>query len=168
MQTSSFSFPMKTLSINTSTFFCPRKHFSLFAVVLIWVCASPCQAALGGNHATVVSEQQAWRATLATSALPGATLYRLTLGNGVMVREYLNSEGTVFAVGWEGPVLPDLRRMLAGYFANYQKAVRSQQHGVRLNTPELVLESGGRMRAFIGRAYLPASVPAGINVNDIQ
>ena len=145
------------------------KHRVLFALLALiaWLCATPCRAALGGNQASVASEQQAWGATVSTSALPGAALYRLTLDNGVTVREYVDSAGTVFAIGWEGPVLPDFRRLLATYFASYQLAVRSQQHGVSLNTPELVLESGGRMRAFMGRAYLPAKVPASISVNDI-
>ncbi|MCX8520606.1 MAG: DUF2844 domain-containing protein [Rhodoferax sp.] len=136
--------------------------------LLAWVCACPCRAALGGNQASVLGEQQAWGATLAISVLPDVTLYSLTLGNGVTVREYVNRAGTVFAIGWDGPVLPDFQRLVAGFYSSYQKAVRGQPHGVSLNTPELVLESGGRMRAFMGRAYLPAKVPASIKVNDIH
>ncbi|MCX8518023.1 MAG: DUF2844 domain-containing protein [Rhodoferax sp.] len=147
----------------------PGKNMVLLAL-LTWLYASPsspCYAALGSNQASVASEQQDWGATVSTSALPGATLYHLTLGNGLTVREYVDSAGTVFAIGWEGPVLPDFKRLLAAYFASYQQAVRSQQHGVNLNTPALVLESGGRMRAFVGRAYLPAKLPSGISVNAI-
>ena len=154
--------PMKTFALQM------KRGVLYSALVLVaGLCANPCHAALGGNQASVASEQQDWGATVSTSALPGATLYHLTLGNGLTVREYVDRAGTVFAIGWDGPVLPDFKRLLATYFASYQQAVRSQQHGVRLNTPTLVLESGGRMRAFVGRAYLPAKLPLGISVSDI-
>jgi hypothetical protein len=32
----------------------------------------------------------------------------------------------------------------------------------------LVVQSGGQMRAFFGRAYLPAQVPQGVALDDIR
>jgi hypothetical protein len=76
--------------------------------------------------------------------------------------------GLVFAVGWEGPVLPDLERLLGSFHPVYALAVRQQKRGVSIQTPELVIESGGMMRAFNGRALLPAKLPAGIAHQDIR
>ena len=131
--------------------------------------ADPSWAALGGNLASVSSDQQAWQATDATSALPGATLHTLTLPNGVIVRQYLDA-GTdiVFAVAWEGPVLPDFQRLLANQFGAYQDAVRAQRRGVHLKTNELVIESSGMMRAFSGRALLPTRLPGALSASDIR
>jgi len=131
--------------------------------------AVPSWAALGGNVASVSSDQQAWQATDATSALPGTTLHSLTLPNGVIVRQYLDA-GTdfVFAVTWEGPVLPDFQRLLANQFGAYQDALRAQRRGVNLKTNDLIIESSGMMRAFSGRALLPTRLPGALSASDIR
>ena len=127
-----------------------------------------CWAALGGNLAGVNSDQQAWNATQTSTVMTGATVYALTFPNGVIVREFVDSNGSVFAVAWEGPVMPDFQRLLAGYFGSYQEALNTQSRGVHVRTNALVIESGGRMRAFTGRAYLPLQVPAAISATDIR
>lgn len=129
----------------------------------------PTWAALGGNLASITSDQQAWQATHSTSSLPGTSLRTLTLSNGLTVRQYLDtSTDTVFAVAWEGPVLPDFQRLLATQFGAYQDAVRAQKRGVHLKTNDLVIDSGGMMRAFSGRAYLPARLPTTLNASEIR
>ena len=130
--------------------------------------AAPVWAALGGDLASVQREQQAWGASSSQSVLRGASVYSLVLGNGVTVREYLDASGTVFAVGWEGPVLPDFERLLGPHFASYQAALQTARRGVSIRSAGLVLESGGMMRAFTGRAYLPAQLPSGITAQDIR
>ena len=118
--------------------------------------------------ASVQSDQQAWGASSTQSALSGATLQTQTLPNGVTVRQYLDANGTVFAVGWEGPVLPDFSRLLGVHYAAYTQAVRQQKHGVAVHGSDLVIESGGMMRSFSGHAYLPAKLPASIRAQDIR
>jgi hypothetical protein len=129
---------------------------------------SSCWAALGGNVASVHSDQQAWNATQTSTALTGATVYTLTLPNGVIVREFTDTTGSVFAVAWEGPVMPDFQRLLASFFGSYQEALNTQSRGVHVKTNALVIESGGRMRAFTGRAYLPTQFPAAISATDLR
>ena len=125
-------------------------------------------AALGGDAASVQADQQAWGATAAQTALSGVTLQTQTLANGTTVRQYLDANGLVFAVAWEGPVLPDFVRLLGNQFASYQDALQVQRRGVSVHTAAVVIESGGMMRAFAGRAYLPANVPAGFGVPSIH
>jgi hypothetical protein len=37
-----------------------------------------------------------------------------------------------------------------------------------MRDPDLIVESGGRMRNFAGRAYLPNLVPAAVSAGDIR
>jgi hypothetical protein len=80
----------------------------------------------------------------------------------------VNAAGLVFAVGWEGPVQPDFERLLGPYFQVYAVAVRQQRRGVSVQAADVVIESGGMMRSFVGRAYLPPSVPATLPAQDIR
>jgi len=95
----------------------------------------------------------------------------LQLPSTTIVTEYLTSTGVVFAVSWHGPFLPDLHQVLGNYFANYQSAARQpvvRRRLVRLSSPDIVIESSGRMRAFTGRAWVPALLPTGVTAADIQ
>ena len=100
------------------------------------------------------------------------TLRETLLPTGTRVREYVSARGTVFAVSWNGPFLPDLRDLLGPHFetmtaeaALNPKAGRSQ---LVVRRPEVVIFSGGHMRAFEGRAWLPAELPAGFDISDIR
>jgi hypothetical protein len=103
--------------------------------------------------------------------LPGATVQTLTLPSGTVVREYVSTAGVVFAVSWQGPVLPPLKQLLGSdNFTQYTTA-QSQRSGkgfAGVDLPGLVVNSGGHMGAFFGRAWLPQSLPAGITTQDIQ
>jgi Protein of unknown function (DUF2844) len=103
--------------------------------------------------------------------LPGATVQTLTLSSGTVVREYVSTAGVVFAVSWQGPVLPQLKQLLGpDNFTQYAGAQAEHSgHGFAgVNLPGLVVNSGGHMGAFFGRAWLPQSLPAGITAKDIQ
>jgi hypothetical protein len=132
------------------------------------VLAGTAWAKLGGDLASVQSDTQAFAASTRQSALSGATLFTQTLPNELVIRQYLDANGLVFAVGWEGPVLPDFERLLGAHYATYLEAVRLQRRGVSVQGPALVIESGGMMRAFSGRAYLPNLLPRQLSAQDIR
>jgi hypothetical protein len=85
---------------------------------------------------------------------------------GTTVREYVTTSGTVFAVAWEGPWLPDLRQLLGSRFDRFQSLVRARTRRTRglvtVNDPDLVVQMSGHPRSFVGRAYLPALMPQGL------
>ena len=137
-------------------------RWQLAAALLSLLLAPSSWATLGGDLASVQSDQQAWAATVTQTAVAGATMYSQQLPDGQIVRQYLDATGLVIAVGWEGPVLPDFERLLGPYFQAYIVAVRQQKRGVSIKTLDLVIESGGMMRSFVGRAYLPAKIPANL------
>lgn len=135
-------------------------------------------AALGGDMESVQADQAAMNASQRISAATdNYTVYELQLPTGTIVREYLSMSGTVFAVAWQGPLLPDLHQLLGAKFKDYTDAAaarhaddgRHADHGhLDIQLPDLVVESNGRVRAFYGRAYLPQSLPQDVAVTDIQ
>ena len=84
------------------------------------------------------------------------------------MRQFVSLTGLVFAVAWNGPLLPDMERLLGGHFQLYQNALQQRKRSVRVDTPSLSLESGGMMRAFVGRAYLPDQLPVGVKAVELQ
>lgn len=101
------------------------------------------------------------------------TLHETRFENGAIVREYASLSGLVFALTWEGPVLPDLRVLLGGYFNTFKLATDQARLDGRRGSPVnierdgLVVISNGRMRNFFGHAYAPDLVPAGVAIKDV-
>jgi hypothetical protein len=143
------------------------RRLLLGAVLAVGLCGTA-WARLGGDLASVQADQQAWSASASQTVLAGATLVTQTQPGGLTVRQYVDAAGMVFAVGWEGPVLPDFERLLGASFPTYAVAVRQQRRGVAVQTADLVIESGGMMRSFSGRAYLPGKLPVGLTAQDIR
>jgi hypothetical protein len=152
------------------------------------VCAAaPAHAVLGGDPMTpppgatkeraVVHAAVASGASGASSASTSTSNYSvqsMTLASGTVVNEYLSAEGTVFGLAWHGPRVPDLVSLLGSYFPQYQQGLKAQRAArggrgpVSVQDSGLVVDSGGHMGAFAGRAYLPQSLPAGVSASDIQ
>lgn len=144
------------------------------AVACTLLPAAPGYASLGGGVDTIQGDQQRLGGTArALAAAPAYTVHELGAPGGGVVREY-TAGGTVFAVTWHGPVRPDLRRLLGQYFPAFQQAARDIQGVPRrrgplvVRQPGLVVEAGGHMRDFFGRAYLPDRLPPGVNATDLQ
>jgi hypothetical protein len=98
-------------------------------------------------------------------------VHELQTGTGGRLREYVSNSGTVFAVTWVSPARPDMHQILGSYFNEYAQAVQtSRRHRgpVVVRSADLIVESGGHMRAFTGRAYAPTLMPEGVTANDIQ
>lgn len=122
-------------------------------------------AALGGKlpASASTSTSAPGPARLAAMAkIPGVAQQAVTT-NGVTVTQYANSDGTVFAVSWSGPVKPDLQALLGPYFPALNKpdpALSTLGMGV-VHQTDLVIESYGRLRDFHGDAYIPSLTPPG-------
>ena len=100
-------------------------------------------------------------------------MQEITGGNDVRVREYLTRGGLVFAVSWSGPVVPDMRQLLGSHYDAYAKGLAALSHpglrrSLQIASGELVVESGGHMRAYSGRAYLPALIPPGVPLSELR
>lgn len=101
------------------------------------------------------------------------SVHETQLDNRTQVREYTTSSGQVFAVTWQGPVLPHLQTLLGDYFPAFQQETAQAQRSGRqrarvlLQTPALVLQSSGRMGRFTGYAYAPDLVPASVDIQTL-
>jgi hypothetical protein len=127
-------------------------------------------ATLGQNVSTVDGDQSRLRAVAHTATTQSAySVHLLTLPSGTLVREYVARNGVVFGVAWEGPTLPDLKSMLGTSFDAYVAATTTRRGTpLAVSNSDLVVYSGGHLRAFSGHAYLPQAVPAGVDAGVIQ
>ncbi|WP_144111457.1 DUF2844 domain-containing protein [Paraburkholderia sp. BCC1886] len=137
-------------------------------------------AASSGSTATATTQSVMRAASSAASSATASsaasyTVRETTFGNGTVVREYLAADASVFGIAWRGPQMPDLNSLLGSYFPQYVsgvqavRAARGGGHGpVTVDQSSLVVHSGGHMGAFIGQAWLPSALPAGVSGSDIQ
>ena len=127
---------------------------------------SPARASLGKDVASVEADRAEMQGSRRLVENASYAVHELQAPTGTTVREYVSPDGRVFAVAWQGPFIPNLRQLLGTYFVAFSQAAQAQKgqrpgHGPLLvELPGLVVESGGHMRAFHGRAYIPEWVPA--------
>lgn len=140
-----------------------------FAVLML-VATSRAEATLGATEASVQVDQSQMEATRRVTPSERLTVHELKTA-GATVREFVSPAGMVFGVAWQGRAMPDLRQLLGTYFDQYVAAAASRhtrRAPVLIELPGLVVHSSGHMRAFVGQAYLPQSLPAGVSAADVQ
>ena len=133
------------------------------------------RAALGDDLISVEADRAHLRGALRVTSAAGYAVHEIALDQGAVVREYVAPSGTVFAVTWSSPGPPDLRRLLGGYFERFSQAMatRNAARGAARRPPSvhdgnLVVEFGGRLRAFVGSAYLTDQMPAGVDAGALR
>jgi Protein of unknown function (DUF2844) len=152
----------------------PAKSGPLLAILAMsasW--AGPACAGLGSDAASVVADGAELHGVVNSTSLPQYDIEEITADTGMRVWEYVGRDGVVFAVSWTGPALPDLLRLLGTHYVEYTTALAALSRpglhrSVRVASTELVVESGGHLRAYAGRAYLPRLIPAGISMADLR
>ena len=143
-------------------------------LVLILTLPTTVFAALGGDAASVDADRVRIQGALMRIVRNDSyALHEIRSASGTMIREYVSSSGTVFAVVWQGPWLPDLRQVLGAHFDRYQTAMRVRRERkarglVVIDRSDLVVQMGGHPRSFFGRAYVPALLPQGVQVEAIR
>ena len=140
---------------------------AIIAVSIVLLAAPSTWAVLGRPAASVTADQQRLRGELRSTAADGFSVHEIRGEDDRIVREYVSPAGTVFAVAWEGPAPPDLAALLGDYFPAFRQALSlksaSRRRGpVVLRTDRLVVETGGHVRAFHGRAYLLDRLPPAV------
>jgi len=132
---------------------------------------SPARAALGSDAASIAADRAHFQASVRVTPHALYDIHEMLLSTGTTLREYAAPGGLVFAIGWDGPAMPDLRRTLGTHFEDYLAAARGNQgghHHLAAQRGDLVLVSTGHMRAFAGRAYLASAVPPGVSVDELR
>jgi hypothetical protein len=133
----------------------------------------PCiaTAALGEPEASVQTDGALLQGSIKTTNHANYRLHEIQLPSGTALREFVGSDGKVFAVAWNGPNIPNLRQAFGRYFDTYVTAPRAKHSGhthLEIKQSDLVVQSNGHMRAFVGRAYLPQAVPNGVDIGELR
>ena len=144
-----------------------RRNVLFYTILgaLLLPCVS--QAELGGNVASILSEQKEFNSQLSNEQQSGVNVYTQTLPSGIVVQEYLSGNGSIFAVAWSGPSLPNLQILLGGYFKDYLVAIKESRRSVYLSNENIIIQSSGMMGAFQGFAFLPKQAPVGFTTNNL-
>lgn len=142
-----------------------------FFPTLLLAYAGVSHAALGGLPEQFNTDGTTFVSNV-SSAGSNYVMRDTTLATGTHVREYVSGSGLVFAVTWDGPFLPDLKALLGNYFdtmvAESAATPRAGHSRMSVNRPEVVINSGGHMRAFEGSAWIAAAFPAGFTADDVR
>jgi len=153
----------------------PRLARALPALAALTIAAfiAPASAGLGGDEDSVHTDATRLRAQMLSTAMLQYTRHDIATGPESAVHEYMSRSGKVFAVTWRGSLPPDLSALFGSYFDSYRTALIAQSHPgghhqVHVVQSDLVVQSLGRMRAFMGKAYVPSLVPAGVDVTELQ
>jgi hypothetical protein len=134
----------------------------------------PAFAGLGQDVSSVDADQVQMQGARQMTQAATYAVHEIKAPTGTVVREYVSASGKVFGVAWQGPWPPDMRQILADYFETYRQATAAEvsSHAGRrpliVNLPEVVIQSGGHMRSFNGRAFVPALLPNGVSPEIIR
>src|SRR5579864_7316700 len=96
-------------------------------VTLLCTCAGLpwCEVALahlGGDVASVELDRAALNGRSQSATFAAFDVHEIAAGSQT-VREFVRSDGTVFALSWSGPVPPDLQTLLGPYFGAYSSGL---------------------------------------------
>jgi Protein of unknown function (DUF2844) len=135
----------------------------------LWSCIA--SATLGETESSVAAEPQLAKASIKETMHGSYRVHEIQEPSGTVIREYAGLDGKVFAVTWHGPFSPNLRQTLGTYFDQYAAAApagRQDRNHMQVRESNLVVQIGGHMRAYSGRAYLPQALPSGVTAGDLQ
>ncbi|SAL21113.1 hypothetical protein AWB70_01096 [Caballeronia cordobensis] len=99
--------------------------------------------------------------------------HEATDAHGIVVREYVDSNGDVYAVSWRGPAMANVQALLGTYFDTFREGASASAGDAGLHTAhvvrgDLVVENHVRLREFSGRAWLTSALPPGVSAADIE
>jgi|SRR5215469_5670805 len=150
-----------------------KAALAITALCLSVAAAAPALAALGGGAASVEADRAHMNGVMQSTAATGYSVREIASPDGMVVREYVADNGTVFGFSWRGPRSADLQQLLGpAYYSQYVQAANTTPQPSRrlrsIELPGLRVHSSVRYRAFYGRAWAPDLVPAGVSTDEIK
>lgn len=130
-------------------------------------------ASLGGSVDSVQTDRARMNATVSVTRARNYELHEVAAPAGTVVDEYVSPEGKVFAVTWHGQFPPQMQQILGAYYSQYTAALqaREKRYGhppLNIQEPGFVIQTGGHMRDYFGRAYIPEQLPTGVTADEIR
>ena len=139
--------------------------------LLVTCLSAPALAALGGDATSVEADRAKMKGTLHATPTVDYTVHEIQIPGGVVVHEYVSSQGKVFAVSWRGPGMPNLPQLLGDYSAQLAQASSRphyNHHHLNVATPDVIMQQSAHLHSFFGRAWVPALMPQNFSLNDIN
>lgn len=129
-------------------------------------------AALGGDVASVLRDSAALGARHSVTPFAGYDLHEAITDDGVLVRQYVDRSGRVFAVSWQGRRSPNVQALLGEHAAEYEAALKARRfpnhHVASIEAPGLAISVIRAGRGWMGQALVPNALPAGVQRADIR
>jgi len=152
-----------------------NSRISLIGIALLMLALPiPALASLGGDVISVHQDQAHMKGSLKTTKADAYTVHEIKASGGTVVKEYASPAGKIFAITWRGQFIPNMQQLLGTYFNQFTQAAKAQREShvghrsLNIQQPGLVVQSGGHMRGYFGRAYAPDMVPQGVSPDALQ
>jgi len=141
--------------------------------VAVFIAAGQAEATLGESAASVESDRRALSAAQRSLEVRDGYTVQELRSDAVDIREYVSPSGVVFGIAWNGLTHPDLTQLLGSYSSEFQNAMKKTprtpgHRRLQVKTDRIVVERWGHMRDLRGRAYIPALIPPGVDVDGIK
>jgi hypothetical protein len=167
-------------------------------LLLMGLASVPCFASLGGDLNSVLADQLQLQGSERVMQMGSYEIHEIQMqapqtetsrsptsqaptktgssagAMATVVREYVSPEGTVFAVTWHGPFLPNMRQLLGVHFQQFVDAVKQESSSRRGRRPlqavrsDFAVQMSGNARSHAGKAYLPGKLPASVQPEAVQ
>jgi hypothetical protein len=131
-------------------------------------------AELGGTTAGVQADQQRLNATRSVTQTAAYAVHEIHTPNNSVIREFVAPGGKVFAVSYRGQFVGESNALLGSYSPQIALAMKTVHNGkhrggpVNIKVQGVVYHATGHLRSYIVRAYVPASVPQGVTVEELR
>lgn len=144
----------------------------LFMISSVLLVSGSALAQLGGDESTIENVRLNNHGIHAMRTRNNLRVHEIT-NEANTIREYVNSDGIVFAVTWSGMSHPDLTVLLGEYHAEFQEADQATRTPAgrapkTLRTQNLRTIHYGHMRDVHGKAFIQSLAPPGFDPKDLE
>ena len=140
-----------------------------FALLMLaaLLCAGNAEARLGTNEISVLDDAREFNTMPTREQAAGLSRHTIHQGRGI-IHEYVDGAGQIYAIAFSGGPTPDLQVLLGTYHGAFVANARHDRRSAVVNTPTLKAQLHGRPGAVSGLVWLPALVPAGVDLEKLK
>ena len=130
-------------------------------------------SASGAVNKSVTVPGQKIQLKAMTSSLGSSYSVKTVTDEARTMKEFINSDGVVFAVSWDGYGRPDFAEIFGTYYADYQMQLKTRNRAIGRNVvatgdSQFVITNISRGPVMMGLAYVPGLLPAGVAAEDLK
>jgi hypothetical protein len=124
---------------------------------------------LGESEGSIAGDRMRMRASHSVVRESQYAVHDLKMESSSRVRQYVSSNGRIFAVSWHTLYKPDLSEILGSSFSSYASSAHEAakrggiQRQFRHVEADLVVQSAGHLNVYQGFAYRPSLMPRDIS-----